>query len=354
MEASVTEHMTQHMTVDDLLASWRESRILVLGDVMLDWFIWGNVTRISPEAPVPVVEVQRESRYPGGAANVARNITPFGTTVRLAGVYGCDPQGDLLAETLATEGIGEELCFREAGFQTITKTRVVARHQQVVRIDRERREGPGEALRERLLAGIIALLPEIDGLIIEDYGKGLITPTFMEKLLAALEGRHLIVTVDPKPGNPIEWRGVTTVKPNRSEAFACAGTTDLHHDTGLDPLADGPLLETATILLERWSCAHLLLTLGEQGMLVCSADGSRHAIPAQAREVFDVSGAGDTAIAIYTLALTAGLSPVTAATISNLASSIVVGKLGTAPIELDELTDALRLSFPAGIPVPSA
>lgn len=334
----------------ELLDRFSQQRILVVGDVMLDWFIWGAVSRISPEAPVPVVEVQRESRYPGGAANVARNLTPFGTKVDLSGLYGKDPNGALLLETLAAANIGVDFCLEEAEMQTITKTRVVARHQQVVRIDREKRRPIPESQVAGLLDRIAPILSEVDGIIIEDYGKGLITPELVAGLLKAAEDHEVTITVDPKPGNPIEWRGVTTVKPNRSEAFASAGIEDLHRDEGVDPLSDKPLLQTGQLLLDKWACHQILLTLGEQGMLVFTDGLDPVHIPARAREVFDVSGAGDTAIAIYTLGLCAGLDSALAAGISNLASSIVVGKLGTTPIEKEELAEAIQREYPDGIP----
>lgn len=339
------------LSPEALLARFAEQRLLVVGDVMLDWFIWGSVSRISPEAPVPVVEVQSESRFPGGAANVARNITPFGAKVELSGLYGHDASGTLLEETLAEHGIGMSLCLRREEYQTITKTRVVARHQQVVRIDRERRRLLAPELAAELVARIREVLPQIDGIVIEDYGKGLISSELVGGLLAAAAERGLPVTVDPKPGNPVEWRGVTTVKPNRAEAFACAGIEDLHRDAGIDPLADEPLLEAGRRLLAKWECDQVLLTLGEQGMLVFATGSDPTHIPAKAREVFDVSGAGDTAIAVYTLGICAGLSPVVAARVSNLASSVVVGKLGTTPIERVELLEAIARDFPKGVPV---
>ncbi|MEM6915601.1 MAG: PfkB family carbohydrate kinase [Verrucomicrobiota bacterium] len=341
----------ESITSEALLERFSQQRILVLGDVMLDWFIWGSVSRISPEAPVPVVEVQRESRYPGGAANVARNITPFGTHTELAGLYGTDPNGMLLADTLAECGIGTRLCLEDESIPTITKTRVVARQQQVVRIDREKLHPISGGQVESLMEKLSPVLSGLDGIIIEDYGKGLITAELVETLLAACASYNLVITVDPKPGNPIAWRGVTTVKPNRSEAFACAGVEDVNRDTGLDPLADEPLLSVGKALLEKWACPQVLLTLGEQGMLVFTEGEEPILMPAKAREVFDVSGAGDTAIAIYTLGLCSGLSASLAAGIANLASSIVVGKLGTSPIEKEELLESIRREYPDGLPV---
>ena len=324
----------------EILDRFSTQRILVVGDVMLDWFIWGSVSRISPEAPVPVVEVQEEDRYPGGAANVARNLIPFGATVELAGLYGDDPDGRLLIQTLEKHGIGFTHCLEKPAFQTITKTRVVAQHQQVVRIDREKNQSLEGEEEARFIEKLCTILPEVDGLIIEDYGKGLITEDLAGHLIREASHHGLVITVDPKPGNPISWKGVTTVKPNRLEAFACAGRKDLHRDALVDPLEDEPLLEVGRILRERWECDHVLLTLGEQGMILFS-ENDPHLIPARAREVYDVSGAGDTAIALYTLGLCAGLSPEKAAEISNLASSIVVGKLGTSPIEKEELREIL-------------
>lgn len=338
------------ITPQDLLDRFSQQRILVVGDVMLDWFIWGAVSRISPEAPVPVIDVQRESRYPGGAANVARNLTPFGTKVDLSGLYGNDSNGALLLETLAAADIGVDFCIEEAEMQTITKTRVVAQHQQVVRIDREKRRPISEQQVAGLLDRLAPILGEVDGIIIEDYGKGLITPELVAGLLETAADHKVTITVDPKPGNPIEWRGVTTVKPNRSEAFASAGMEDFNRDEGVDPLTDEPLLQTGHMLLEKWACHQILLTLGEQGMLVFTEGIDPVHIPARAREVFDVSGAGDTAIAIYTLGLCAGLEAPVAAAISNLASSIVVGKLGTTPIEKEELAEAILREYPDGLP----
>jgi len=333
---------------EDLLEKFARQRILVVGDVMLDWFIWGSVSRISPEAPVPIVEVQRESRFPGGGANVARNLTPFGGPIKLAGIFGSDPNGRLLRQTLNENGIGIDLCLEVEDFPTITKTRVVARHQQVVRIDREQcHHRLDDDLSSRFLDSLTRTLPDIDGLIIEDYGKGLITRDLVAHLLtAAADFQNLKITVDPKPGNPIPWKGVTTVKPNRSEAFEAAEIEDLHREQLLSPMDDAPLLKAGNALLKKWECQHVLLTLGEQGMLLFSQTTDPVLVPARAREVFDVSGAGDTAIAVYTLGLCAGLDATSAAETANLASSIVVGKLGTTPIEKEELQQALEAENP--------
>ncbi len=329
-------------SIRTLMDAFSRQRILVIGDIMLDRFIWGSVSRISPEAPVPVVEVQRESFYPGGAANVARNLTPFEPTVDLIGLIGGDDNGRLLREVLTENGIGVNHLIEIPEFTTISKTRVVARHQQVVRIDRERRTRPTAEQIERLTSELASVAPELDGLIIEDYGKGLVTQELVDAICAIARDAGVKVTVDPNPKNPIRWAGVSTVKPNRIEAFQEAGVEDTHDER--PPLEDPALREVGDRLLEKWESEHVLITLGEQGMLLVSRETEPFHIPTMAQEVFDVSGAGDTAIAVFTLALCAGADPRMAARLSNQASGIVVGKLGTAPIEKAELEKALEKS----------
>lgn len=313
--------------------------IAVVGDVMLDRFIYGKVSRISPEAPVPVVEVTRESSYPGGAANVARNLVPFCKTVWICGLVGQDKGADELASLLGGEGVDTGLLVAAADHPTTVKTRVIARQQQVVRVDRELRRPCDPLLASRVLDRIEKILPQCDAIILEDYGKGLLTPGLLAGILDLVRGTGKKVTVDPNPGNPLNWAGVHTVKPNRLEAFAAAGIP--HSEPAADPLRDEPLLETGRILLQKWKPHCLLITLGEHGMLLLRNDADPVHIPTRAREVFDVSGAGDTAIALYTAALAAGASPVEAAELSNVASGIVVGKLGTATLDKSELLAAI-------------
>ena len=209
--------------MESLIESFSKLRLVVVGDVMLDRFIWGNVTRISPEAPVPVVEVTRESVYPGGAANVARNITPFGSKVELIGLVGSDSEGEVLAGALEENHIGIDHLLVERNFSTITKTRVVAQHQQVVRIDREKKQAPTDGARTLILNQLLDVIGEVDGIIIEDYGKGLIDDALVRDIVDIAVAGDVIVTVDPNPKNQIDWKGVSTVKPNRSEAFHEAG-----------------------------------------------------------------------------------------------------------------------------------
>lgn len=326
--------------MESLIESFSKLRLLVIGDVMLDRFIWGNVTRISPEAPVPVVEVNRESVYPGGAANVARNITPFGAGADLIGLIGADSEGEVLAGALEENHIGIDHLLVEKSFSTITKTRVVAQHQQVVRIDRETKQALSDNLRVLMLNQLRNVVDEIDGIIIEDYGKGLIDDPLVGEIVEIATRADVIVTVDPNPKNPINWKGVSTVKPNRSEAFHEAGLTDAGDH--LPPLEDAALLQVGSSLLQRWESQYVLVTLGEQGMILFSDGGNPYHIPTRAREVFDVSGAGDTAIAVFTLALCAGANALTAADLSNRASGVVVGKLGTAEITKADLLKSVK------------
>lgn len=325
--------------IESLIQSFSKLRLVVIGDVMLDRFIWGNVTRISPEAPVPVVEVNRESVYPGGAANVARNITPFGATAELIGLIGADSEGGVLTKTLEESGIGIDHMLVEKSFSTITKTRVVAQHQQIVRIDREKKQALTDSARALVLNQLRSVIDEIDGIIIEDYGKGLIDNKLVSEIVEIATAGDLLVTADPNPKNPIDWKGVSTVKPNRSEAFHEAGMQD--HGGHLPPLEDSYLLQVGSRLLKRWDSQYVLITLGEQGMILFSDGGEPYHIPTRAREVFDVSGAGDTAIAVFTMALCAGANALTAADLSNRASGVVVGKLGTAEITKEDLLKAV-------------
>ena len=309
-------------------------RVLAAGDLMLDEFIWGKVSRISPEAPVPVVAVDRETFYPGGAANVARNLHEFTKKTSVLGLAGEDAAGARLRDLLAAGGIGTDGVVTRAGPTTV-KTRIIARTQQVVRVDRELAEPAGPAQRKALLAALDAALPQTDGIILEDYGKGFFDEEMSAEIIRRARAAGCIVAVDPNPGNPLAWRGATVVKPNRQEAFAAAGIPWSEPST--HPLEDKPLLTVGEALLAKWDADQLLVTLSELGMMLFTKEGHRHHTPTRAREVFDVSGAGDTAIALYTLALCAGATPVEASEIANHASGVVVGKLGTATLTPAEL-----------------
>ncbi len=317
-----------------------QCRILVIGDVMLDHFIWGAVRRISPEAPVPIVEVTKETTFPGGAANVARNISAFSPYAYLMGRVGRDSAAGELKKLLNEEGVNTDPMLESDTLPTIAKTRIIARQQHVVRVDREVIEKLSAEELQQISSRLEVMLPDLDGVIIEDYGKGFVTQAFADQVLGLCKAAGKLVTVDPSPRNPLSWHGASLVKPNRLEAFAAAGIQD-HHKL-IPPLEDMRLLEVGEQLLDQWAVGKVLVTLGEQGMILFQRDSAPHHIPTRAREVYDVSGAGDTAIAFLTLALAAGLSAEDAADIANHASGIVVGKLGTARVMKDELLAAFE------------
>jgi rfaE bifunctional protein kinase chain/domain len=228
----------------------------------------------------------------------------------------------------------------DRSFQTIVKTRIIARQQQVVRVDRERPQPLSAEAQAGFVEKVRELLPQLDAVIFEDYGKGLLQQNFVDNVTALARGAGKLVTADPNPRNRLVWRGITAVKPNRSEAFAAANLP--WHEPERDPLQDRQLLLVGAELLRTWKPDHLLVTLGEQGMILFDQGNPPFHVPSRAREVYDLSGAGDTAIGLFTLALASGASAIEAAEISNHASSVVVGKLGTATLTPDELLESFH------------
>ncbi len=316
------------------LARLRRLRILVVGDLMLDEFIYGRVSRISPEAPVPVVHVEKEVAYPGGSANVGRNLASLGIHAELSGSIGRDAAGDRLRQLLRHAKIGTSGLCPSPAFPTIRKTRVLARQQQVVRVDRESPEHLTAKERAAVLKKSLSLLPRCQAVILEDYGKGLFDQEFVETLLTAAQKNKIPSLVDPNIHNPLHWEGATLVKPNRSEAFGALGQPDSNRKEDW--------LSAGEELLLRWSCRYLLLTLGEHGMILFQAHHAPLFIPSCAREVYDVSGAGDTVISLLAAGLATGLSGRFTAELANLGAGIVVGKLGTATVTPTELMQAAR------------
>ncbi|MDQ6654373.1 MAG: PfkB family carbohydrate kinase, partial [Verrucomicrobiota bacterium] len=304
-----------------ILTTAASKRLLVIGDLMLDEFVWGKVGRISPEAPVPVVEVTRESSYPGGAANVARNLREFVAGTAVIGVFGNDRGGRELRRLLQEGGIDTAHAIEDPSFPTIVKTRIIARQQQVVRVDREQAAALSAAQVAKVVESVRAELPHIDAVIFEDYGKGFLTAELVEQVSGLASAAGKIITADPNPRHPVQWRNVTAVKPNRSEAFVAAGIP--WSDPVEPPQEDAALLQVGAALLAQWDTEYLLITLGEQGMMLFERGGGTHHIGTKARQVFDVSGAGDTAIALFTLALCCGASARDAAEIANHASAVV-------------------------------
>src|ERR1043166_7807004 len=315
-------------------------RIMVIGDLMLDEFVWGKVGRISPEAPVPVVEVTGESFYPGGAANVARNLREFVENVAVLGMVGKDRSGQQLRQLLSAQNIDISNAIEDEGFRTIVKTRIIALHQQVVRVDREKILRPSKAHIAMALAAVRNSIKETDGIIFEDYGKGFVTTELVTQIAHEAAAAGKIVAADPNPRHSVDWRGVTVVKPNRAEAFLAAGIP--WHDADEAPIKDTDLERAGEALLKKWETQYVLITLGEHGMMLFQRNEAPHYIRTKARQVFDVSGAGDTAIALFTLGLVCGATQIEAAEIANHGSAVVVSKLGTATVTRDELVASFR------------
>lgn len=315
--------------LQELLGKFRKTRVLVIGDLILDEFIWGSVDRISPEAPVPVVWMERESHMPGGAANVAGNIRALGGEALLVGVVGRDEAASRLREALEARGISSEYFLIDPTRPTITKTRVVAHHQQVVRIDREKKQPFGSHIIRQLIRYSAELILKADAVILEDYGKGLMTPLLLQPIIRLAKKERRIIMVDPKEEHFRLYRGVTALTPNKKEASLAAALS----------ITDKKSLEEAgRRILKTLQPEVLLITLGEEGMCLFSKNGAKPLyIPTVAREVFDVSGAGDTVIATFTLSRAAGASYPEAAIIANAAAGVVVGKIGTATCSAGEL-----------------
>ncbi|MFA5069624.1 MAG: D-glycero-beta-D-manno-heptose-7-phosphate kinase [Candidatus Omnitrophota bacterium] len=309
------------------------SSVLVIGDIMLDRFIWGTVSRISPEAPVPVVWAKSESFMPGGASNVANNIRGLGADVYICGVIGDDEPGRILVSELAKNGIKADGVVLDKNRPTIHKTRIIAHHQQVVRIDKESDGAVDRGITSAIMSYARSKIDSVDAIIIEDYGKGIINPYLIKELLRLARGRKKIITVDPKEEHFNLYTGVTSITPNRSEA---------ENATGIK-IKDGRSLQKAgNSLLKMLRSESVLITLGEGGMALFRKNKPCVCIPTVAREVYDVSGAGDTVISVFTLALSAGASMEEASYIANAAAGVVVGKLGIGICNTRELRSYLR------------
>ena len=316
-----------------VIGDFKNAKVLVVGDLILDEFIWGDVSRISPEAPVPVVWVKRESFMPGGASNVANNLRSLGARTYLAGVIGDDESGSILKGELEQKNIDVSGVLVDESRPTTLKTRVVARHQQVVRIDKERPDGLSDDLIKRIIRNAKNVIDEVDALIIEDYGKGVITPRLLKEIVPFAKARKKIISVDPKEEHLKYYNGITLITPNNHEAS---------NAVGFEIKDDVTLKKAGQALLKKFKCRIALITLGENGMAVFEKGKPMKHMPTVAQDVFDVSGAGDTVIASYTLALASGADPLQAAHISNCAGGIVVGKVGIAVVTPEELIDRIN------------
>ena len=305
------------------------TRSLVDGDVMLDHYIWGNVSRISPEAPVPVVNVTKESVLLGAATNVVNNIPSLGGKVNVCGVIGHDEAGRQLTHMLRVRGIHTEGLIVESGRPTTIKTRVIAHSQQVVRFDRETKVGIDRDTHRRIFEYVKRQADDgLDAIVLSDYSKGVVTKDLVRDIVKLAKKKGLIVSVDPKVNHFGIYRGVTILTPNTKEASI---------GSRIEIQDDDSLLRAGALLLKRLQCNAVLVTRGEYGMSLFERGGRVTHIPTVAREVFDVTGAGDTVISTLTLAMAATANMVDAAKLSNYAAGIVVGVVGTASVRPDEL-----------------
>jgi len=317
-----------------LFKNFEKKKIAVVGDLMLDRYIWGSVNRISPEAPVPVIEVEGEDSKLGGAGNVANNIKSLGAFPLLIGVIGDDREGEIFLDLMKKEGFNTGGIIIDSSRPTTVKTRVIAHSQHVVRIDRESKEPINYKIQERIKEIILQNLHEISGIIIEDYNKGVIVRNLIHDLIEIANSYGLVITVDPKFDNFFEFKNVTVFKPNRKEVEDVLGRK-------LD--SDEKVIEAGKIILDRLKCEYLLLTRGEKGMTLFSRDGEIKHIPTKARKVADVSGAGDTVISTITVALVSGANIIEAAALANYAAGIVVEEVGVVPVDKEKLFKAALL-----------
>lgn len=319
-----------HGIVSRIEGDWRQTRVLVIGDVMLDRYIWGDVERISPEAPVPVVRMAHRSEQPGGAANVAMNIAGLGAQVTLAGFAGQDEDRALLEACLEKAGVTSRLTTVPS-HPTTSKLRILGGQQQILRLDVERTKGYPDQAYQELLTSIHAALPEARAVVLSDYAKGVLSEQLCRAVIEAARAQGIPVLVDPKHRDFSRYRGATTICPNLQELSVA---------TGISPKETAPLLVEAAAMLPALALDYLTVTLSEKGIAVVRPERTQ-TFPAVARQVFDVSGAGDTVIATLALSLASGLPIEAAVALANIAAGVVVSKVGTVPITRNELITSL-------------
>jgi len=319
--------------LEKIISGFKDVRVIVIGDLILDEFLWGKVDRISPEAPVPVVKVERESFMCGGAANVAANIRALGGKVHLCGIAGKDSRGKLMLEQLQSRKVDTGGVIIDSTRPTTLKTRVIAHHQQIVRVDREDSQPLEQKNWKRILNFVEKRLDRIDAVLVEDYGKGVVVPGLIKGLVSLGKKAKLLLNVDPKESHFSYYRKVTAITPNREEAGKA---------TGIRIKDKSSLKRAGDKILSDLDCRAVLVTLGEDGMCLFEKKKRPVHIPTVAREVFDVSGAGDTVISAFTLSLAAGASFPQAAQLANCAAGIVVGKLGVAVTTQKELKEKIK------------
>lgn len=318
------------METELLLNQFERLRVAVIGDIMLDHYIWGDAERISPEAPVPVIDVNKDTYIPGGAANVALNISSLGGKAILCGSIANDDAGAQLAMQLNTAGVDFDTRFARNEAPTIVKTRIVVRNQQLCRLDREEHPTAYSLENDKESILLEQKLKNIDAVIFSDYGKGIVTEKLISKIQRLTQGQNVLLAMDPKPRRSLKFQGLDLMTPNRLESLALSKIEkDPHHPF--------PFEEICQALWAQYQTKQLVITLGDQGMLLSERGMLNKLIPTIAQEVFDVSGAGDTVIASLTLALCSGATLEEATRFSNFAAGVVVGKIGTATVTAEEL-----------------
>jgi len=318
--------------LDELKKSFDGKRIAVIGDMMLDGYFWGDVKRISPEAPVPVLEVEEEFFRFGGAANVALNILTLGGIPVPIGVIGYDNYGTIFTSLLKERNIEDDGIIIDEERPTTTKTRVIANNQHVVRIDKESKVYINGEIEQKIISYLKSVLDKIDGIILQDYNKGILTPSLINEIISQSNKKNILITVDPKFDNFFEYKNVTVFKPNRKETESVLGSR-IKTDTDISAAGNE--------LLEKLNSDYVLLTLGEGGIAVFEKGGKENRMPTKARKVADVSGAGDTVISTLTIALAAGADIYEACVLANYAAGIVCGEVGIVPIEKEKLFETV-------------
>jgi D-beta-D-heptose 7-phosphate kinase/D-beta-D-heptose 1-phosphate adenosyltransferase len=329
--------MTNNQKLKEIISSFKTNRVAVIGDLILDVYVWGNASRISQEAPVPVVHVNKKTERLGGAANVMCNIVTLGANAHAFGVTGHDQYSQEIKRLMKEFNIDYSGVYIDKKRSTTMKQRVIAASQQLVRIDYEDISDVSAELKKDIVSQLKDRIKskEIDAVIFEDYAKGMLDSYMAAEICAAARDAGVFVALDPHPGHPLEISGITIMTPNKSEAFGLAG---IYHPNKENEKAE--IEQAAKVIQQKWDPDHLLITLGAQGMALFSKGEQQVVIPTRAREVFDVSGAGDTVIATFTLAMLSGATALEAAEIANHAAGVVVGKVGTVSVSDDELLNS--------------
>ncbi len=315
------------------IEEFKKKRILVIGDIMLDEYIWGDVSRISPEAPVPVVSVTKETKTPGGATNVVNNLKDLGAEVFISGIVGKDDAAKFIKKYLIKKKVNIDGIFEDKDRKTTLKTRIIAHNQQVVRVDKENTEPINQEFVKKIIAYVKKIIKNIDGIIISDYGKGVIIPEVIEPIIKLANKYNKIISVDPKIEHFFYYKNVTLITPNHFEAAKAINKKLKNQDD---------VFEAGKYIMKKLNLKSLFITQSSEGMSIFEKGKKPSHIPTSARKVYDVTGAGDTVISTATISLTTGLDVEKSAILSNYAAGIVVGEVGTTTISFDKLKKALE------------